>query len=318
MINDNIIDFIIKPGKADESAIIDYRPKVSSLKIYNKVITKTDGKNEIEFEVSSDGKVITVNGSITTATKEIIRNAPMVNPTDFARQALIDALQAEGIKINMDSAKKLPVFSSYNAMEPIVKYQSAGFAKYLRLILKVSHNTAADMLPLLIAAHQKQYSYDAGMKDIGDFLLNEVKLSPTSFSMLDASGANGNFVTSAAIIKLLSYMQNLPAEDFQVFFDALPILGVDGSLEHSGQELESKGKVHAKTGTELLNNLANPDSLVLTSKALAGYIEKEGKLLEFMVVVNNASITSLEQMRELVNDTVAVANTIYKYSLTKN
>ena len=47
-------------------------------------------------------------------------------------------------------------------------------------------------------------------------------------------------------VKLLLYMAHSPR--FQVFFDSLPVSGIDGTLAHrfSGDDL--KGKIHAKTG----------------------------------------------------------------------
>jgi D-alanyl-D-alanine carboxypeptidase/D-alanyl-D-alanine-endopeptidase (penicillin-binding protein 4) len=75
---------------------------------------------------------------------------------------------------------------------------------------------------------------------------------------------------------------------FSVFLNALPILGVDGTLaEAVPTSSPARGRVRAKTGTYVIHN-PYTDSLLLTSKALAGYLEaKSGRKLAFAIFVNN-------------------------------
>lgn len=311
MINENIIDIIITPSDNEELAKIEYRPQVTGFKINNEVITKSDGENSITFV--SENNVVTIKGTINKNSGHIFRNIPITNPKQFAREAFIDALRKIGIEVTINPSVECPVFKTYKEQIPVAVYQSPPLSEYIKLILKVSHNTGADMLPLIIAAHLNQHTYDEGMKKIGLFLLNQVHLSPSSFAMIDASGSNGNYITPEAIIQLLDYMTALPKSEFQAFFEGMPILGVDGSIGHLGHDQPAKGKMYAKTGTELQENLANPDTATLTSKSLAGYISKNGKLIEFMVVVNYGSMNSLSQLALFTKDTVDLANILYQY-----
>ena len=79
--------------------------------------------------------------------------------------------------------------------------------------------------------------------------------------------------------------------DFPAFSEALPILGVDGTLvEVVGAESPARGKVRAKTGTLQWQDLMN-DRPLLTSKALAGYLTtKTGRELVFAMFVNNVHL----------------------------
>ena len=77
-------------------------------------------------------------------------------------------------------------------------------------------------------------------------------------------------------------------------FDALPILGVDGSLVLVQQDSPAAGHVHAKTGTGVSGDIAH-DQLFLTTKALAGYIETStGRLLAFSLYVNNGLLDEFD------------------------
>ena len=69
---------------------------------------------------------------------------------------------------------------------------------------------------------------------------------------------------------------------FNTFYPALPIGGVDGTLDYRMHNKATKGKIHAKTGT-------------LTSvSALAGYTTTaNGHLLAFSIM-NNGTLDTLE------------------------
>jgi D-alanyl-D-alanine carboxypeptidase/D-alanyl-D-alanine-endopeptidase (penicillin-binding protein 4) len=75
------------------------------------------------------------------------------------------------------------------------------------------------------------------------------------------------------------------------FYGALPILGRDGTLARSvAPESPARGHVHAKTGTYWVDNELDGKA-VLTSKALAGYLETaSGRQLVLAVFVNNAML----------------------------
>ncbi len=64
-----------------------------------------------------------------------------------------------------------------------------------------------------------------------------------------------------------------PHHSISDYQEALPILGVDGTLRTVvDADSPAKGQVRAKTGTYFLDNGLN-GKWILTSKALAGYID---------------------------------------------
>jgi D-alanyl-D-alanine carboxypeptidase/D-alanyl-D-alanine-endopeptidase (penicillin-binding protein 4) len=79
--------------------------------------------------------------------------------------------------------------------------------------------------------------------------------------------------------------------DAGVFQDALPQLGVDGTLVTAvPPDSPARGKVQAKTGTLFWENTMNGGHIV-TSKALAGYMtSSKGRRLAFAMFVNNTHI----------------------------
>lgn len=111
---------------------------------------------------------------------------------------------------------------------------------------------------------------------------------------VDGSGGGDTTATAPSIIKLLKAMSRRPS--FPAYFDALPRLGVDGSLslvtdfKADPALAGAKGQVHAKTGTFVEGTAQGP---VLRAQALAGYIDaKSGRRLAFTLMVNDVGLIS--------------------------
>ena len=71
----------------------------------------------------------------------------------------------------------------------------------------------------------------------------------------------------------------------------MPILGVDGTLHDAvGSDSPARGKVHAKTGTLMWQDVMN-DRLILRSKALAGTLTTtSGRELIVAMFVNDVPL----------------------------
>jgi D-alanyl-D-alanine carboxypeptidase/D-alanyl-D-alanine-endopeptidase (penicillin-binding protein 4) len=99
-----------------------------------------------------------------------------------------------------------------------------------------------------------------------------------------------------------------------VVFDALPILGVDGSLVLVQQDSPAAGQVRAKTGTGISVDLAHGRPF-LTTKALAGYIDTSGgRRLAFSLYVNNGLLDEFDD--PILGDVFQVNDDLGKISAT--
>ena len=64
----------------------------------------------------------------------------------------------------------------------------------------------------------------------------------------DGSGlSRHDYVTPEAIVKVLDVMRHHP--DAALFYNALPVAGVDGTIANRMRDTPAQGNVHAKTGT---------------------------------------------------------------------
>jgi D-alanyl-D-alanine carboxypeptidase/D-alanyl-D-alanine-endopeptidase (penicillin-binding protein 4) len=100
----------------------------------------------------------------------------------------------------------------------------------------------------------------------------------------------------------------MAASDVAPFYQsALPLLGVDGSLAHTGMDLPARGHVYAKTGTTIERG-------ALKAQNLAGYIDaRSGRQLAFAVFLNDAGpIQSISDVAGVFEDEAAITNAIYE------
>ena len=154
-------------------------------------------------------------------------------------------------------------------------------------------------------------TYDQGMPLLGRYIEDEVSIAPGNFVFVDAAGGENNRLTPQATVKLLDYIHRLPAGQFQNFYQALPILGKDGTLTDVSKNSDAAGKVYAKTGTGLVYNIVMSE-FFLTTQALAGYIKgKNNRNIEFMIVVNNAQAPEMKDVLAIFEDQGQMSDIIY-------
>jgi D-alanyl-D-alanine carboxypeptidase/D-alanyl-D-alanine-endopeptidase (penicillin-binding protein 4) len=90
----------------------------------------------------------------------------------------------------------------------------------------------------------------------------------------DGSGlSRSDLLSNEAVIGILEAMRKSP--NFKVFYESLPIAGVDGTIRTRMQNTPAQGNLRAKTGTL---------SMV---RSLSGYVTTaDGRLLEFSILCN--------------------------------
>lgn len=294
MVNDNVLDFTFEPTEPGQPAKVTWRPHTALFQVEINVETvREDVPLETWIKPQRDGKLL-VTGKIPANKKPLVRIYEVPDPAAFARAVLIESLRKEGVEVAADLKAKhpetpLPAADGYGNLPKVAEWVSPPFAENVRLILKVSHNLHASTLPLLTAVAGGKRTVGDGLKAERDFLIRAgVDRDGVSFGG-GAGGSRADYVTPAATVQLLRHMATRP--DFAVYERALPILGVDGTLAKScAADSPAKGKVFAKTGTLVWDNLLESRGL-LTSKALAGYLDTaSGRRLAFAVFVNGVHL----------------------------
>ena len=137
-----------------------------------------------------------------------------------------------------------------------------------------SENLGKLVPPTTSAVDPQASSEDLGLEAIRSFL-KTVGVRPESLILSDGSGLSRNdMITADASVQVLTFMSKHRYAD--VFRDALPIAGVDGTLRNRMKGTAAENNVRAKTGT------------LSSASSLAGYVKTgAGERLAFAVMVNN-------------------------------
>ena len=214
---------------------------------------------------------VLVAGTIAAGDTAVLELALRDHPGAFVA-ALREALRSRGIKV--DDARG----DTTTALDSLVALQSPPLREVLPAFEKPSQNQIGELLFKSVARKVT----GAGRADSAQRVVSAQLVAwgaePDGFAVRDGSGlSRHNFVTPRTLVKVLDAMRRHP--DFRVFYDALPVAGVDGTLETRLRGTPAAGNVRAKTG------------YVDKARSLSGYVTAaDGRVLIFSLLCNNYSV----------------------------
>jgi D-alanyl-D-alanine carboxypeptidase/D-alanyl-D-alanine-endopeptidase (penicillin-binding protein 4) len=184
--------------------------------------------------------------------------------------AFTEALRDRGIVVEHN---KLEAYTWRT--DTLLTVQSVPLREILPAIMKPSQNQIAEIFLRTIGLEGTGVgTADSGRRVI-ERQFTDWKIAPDGFVVRDGSGlSRSDFISPETVIAILDHMRRSP--NFQVFYDALPIAGVDGTISTRMRNTPAQGNLHAKTGT------------LQMVRSLSGYVTTADKhLLEFSVLCNN-------------------------------
>jgi D-alanyl-D-alanine carboxypeptidase/D-alanyl-D-alanine-endopeptidase (penicillin-binding protein 4) len=325
LINENMVDVWLTPTKLGDSARLAWRPKTAAFEVRSSVRTTAAG-TAANVTLSNDGLMRcawpapcagNVGGTLPigyaaplSSSPTFVRTFRVEAPASFARIAFVQALARAGVSVRgalraPNAAAKLPPRGSYSAATRVAAFVSPPYAQDAKLILKVSLNLGANLSLSLFGLTKGQRTI-AGALSAERKVLIGLGVPARAFDFpTNGSGSPDSRAAPRATVQLLTAMSKGPnAADYR---NALPVLGVDGSLAGIGRALPAKGHVFAKTGTTI-------DKTGLKAQVLAGYIDaKSGRRYAFALYVNDAGpITTISDVAAVMDDEARILNAIYE------
>ncbi|CDZ76329.1 D-alanyl-D-alanine carboxypeptidase DacC precursor [Legionella massiliensis] len=316
-VNDDVVDLIINPGSAEQLAEVKWRPISAAFTVLSNLKTtadKTEASYKLEPELLTCIGATPCQGRVTgnlpkdfipplTGKYPLVQTFRITKPANYARSVFIEALQQAGVTVDAPVVANNP--SPPNGPKTAVtSLVSQPYSEYAKWILKVSYNIGADTSLVLWGVANGVKTMSETLELEKNRLTTQYHLPAKQFSFVDGSGGGETKLTNSVATQWLDIMAKSPV--FQTFFDALPILGVDGSLAtiknfQSNPSLsEAIGKVRAKTGTYAIGT---EKGLMLKGQGFAGYIDsKSGKRLIYQLVVNEVPIKSIDDILEVFQD----------------
>lgn len=238
----------------------------------------------ITARVDSVGGGILVEGSIAVgdSTDETVAHRV---PNDHYLAALRQALAARGIRVAGGRS------DTTAAVDTLLVLRSPPLREILPRMEKPSQNQIAEVLFRTLGAERAGVgSADSG-RAVVERQLAAWGAREGSYAVRDGSGlSRHDYVSPETVVRVLDAVRADTA--FAVFHDALPIAGVDGTLERRMRGTLAEGNVRAKTG------------FIDKARSLSGYVTTaDGHLLLFSVLANNWTVPVREI--EAVQDMIA-------------
>jgi D-alanyl-D-alanine carboxypeptidase len=332
-VNDDVVDLTINPTSPGHAAAVTWRPHSAALNVASTLVTGAAGSNytlslEPEFPacIGTRGCIAKITGNLPVNFRPPLTNAfplvqtfRIVQPSNYARTILIEQLETAGITVDAPAVganpvRLLPAKGSYRPATKIAELKGMPYSDDAKLILKVSYNIGADTSLLLYGLTQGVDNMSAALAVEKTNLATHYGIPSTEYNFVDGSGGGPSTATNLAVTKFLSGLTTKPA--FPVFFNALPVLGVDGSLsfvtnfESDPTLAGATGRVHAKTGTYALGS---ESGIALKGQALGGYVNtRSGKQLVFELAVNNVKLGSINDVLQVFQDQGKIAAMIWR------
>lgn len=277
-LNDNTIEIIVEPNEINFPAIVKSLPNTSHVNIISKVLTVDDNSEQsIQISRLRGTNLISVNGTIRMNSSPYKEYVSIADPTIYFLTVLKEVFERKNISVkgrigSIDSADKIIINENLSLL---FTQESVPLFLILKELNKNSNNFYAEQILKTIGYEIIGFgTYENGVKACKE-LFNSMGINSENMVMADGSGLSSlNLVTPRQIVTLLSFMNR--TDEFNAFYDSLPIGGVDGTLIDRMKKTSAEYNVRAKAG--YTNN----------TSSLSGYITTAGgELLAFSILVNN-------------------------------
>ena len=199
--------------------------------------------------------------------------------------ALQAALTARGIALTGRAPRDTSAVP-----DTIYTFESPPMREILPAFEKRSQNQIGEILIRTLGREKDTLGTAARGAEVIEKQLVEWGVDTMEFIVRDGSGLSRyNFVSPRALVTILDAMRKHP--EFEVFRNALPIAGVDGTLRLRMRGTPAQGNVRAKTG------------YVALARNLSGYVTTaDGRTLLFSLLCNNYTVpnSAVERVQDAI------------------
>ena len=223
---------------------------------------------------SAPGAVV-VRGTIAPRDSQVVRFAHAAPPAAYI-MALQEALEARGLAVaGSDSASR---GAATGTLDTLAVIYSPPLREIMPAFEKPSQNQIGEILFRTLGLERTGVGIPDSGRAVVERQLLEWGVSRDGFVVRDGSGLSRyDYLSPETIVRVLDVMTRDTA--FQVFYDALPIAGVDGTLANRMKGTYAEANARGKTG------------FVAQARSLSGYVTSaDGRLLIYSILCNNWTV----------------------------
>ena len=277
LLNEGAIRLRVTPGSSPgERADVTIEPATEYISLQNMAVTTSDSTGVgVWAERRPFSTEVELRGRIWTGTEMVTRYVPSHDPTSYFVTVLQETLEEEGIGVSGEPVDMDDYDGSCSAATVIFVHESPPLSEILVPFLKESQNQIGEMLMRYVGAAATDTGSVATGRRVAENTLTGWGIPDDSYVYYDGSGLSRyNYLAPEAVVRILRAVALRP--DFDVFYSALPIAGVDGTLSGRMRGTAAEGNVRAKTG------------FISNARALSGYVTTaDDELMAFSILTNN-------------------------------
>ena len=234
-LNENYVDLeIIPPQSKEDTLKIIPNLQSSYYKIFNETIVVDTGKNDINIQRPYGSNDIYIEGFVVRGSHQFEYSPSIHNPTMFYVTVLKEVFEKHGIIVKGSPVDCDDIPSWNHTPEDfnlILLHKSPPLKDILTGMMKRSQNLYAETFARLLG--WKEFglgSFRNGRKVVEQVLADQFGISPKTYAYMDGSGLSRyDYVSPDEIVKILEGMTH--NEYWDVWYNSLPVAGVDGTLK---------------------------------------------------------------------------------------
>ena len=290
-VGENQVDVTVTPGAgAGLPAQLRFDPANAIPSVANEVVTSAQRThNDVNLYRAPGDGVLYAFGNIAAKSPAQNYKLALPDPAQFAGQLLKEALQRHGIQLDGKLLTvRWPRRDTFLPAQPqtLAEVLSPPIGEILERGLKRSQNLYLQNL-LLLAGVKAQADIEQREGSMGFItserwgiramhqLLEQIGIAPAASLIEEGTGlSRRNLATPRAMAQLLAFLAGQPYGP--ALAEALPIAGVDGTLQWRMRNTPAENNLRAKTGSMSFVH------------CLAGYVTSgDGERLAFAIMLNN-------------------------------
>ncbi|MCF7833317.1 MAG: D-alanyl-D-alanine carboxypeptidase/D-alanyl-D-alanine-endopeptidase [Candidatus Marinimicrobia bacterium] len=289
--NENYVDVKIVPP-ATVNGIVELIPNIqtSYFTLISDFEVLDNGDNYINLNRNFYSNDIIFSGQLVAGSDPYELTPSIDNPTKFYVHVLKETLEENGITVSgepidcdeIQNWVHAPLDKNYHEL---ANNYSVPLSEVATRLLKRSQNMYAETMPRVLSWYETGLGSIETAREIMDSVFVEFGIEPGSWAYVDGSGLTRyDYISPQILVKILEGMYRSDLKN--VWMDALPISGVDGTLKNRMKGTSAEARVYAKTGT------------IANVRGLSGYTQTaSGENIVFSFLVNGHLLSSSETER---------------------